>query len=33
MHEAFGGGSQGGIITPKDSPNILIYVDHEPLRV
>jgi 5-methylcytosine-specific restriction protein A len=29
MHEAFGGGSQGGIITPKDSPNILIYVDHD----
>ncbi|MEU9222909.1 hypothetical protein AB0D40_00795 [Streptomyces massasporeus] len=29
MHELFGGGSQGGIITPKNSPNILIYVDHD----
>ncbi|MGV9500697.1 hypothetical protein ACWDQ0_20675 [Streptomyces sp. NPDC003642] len=28
MHELFGGGSQGGIITPKHSPNILIYTDH-----
>ncbi|CAL9313791.1 hypothetical protein [Streptomyces sp. SudanB52_2052] len=29
MHKVFGGGSQGGIITPKNSPNILIYVDHD----
>ncbi|MFE6195636.1 hypothetical protein [Streptomyces sp. NPDC057838] len=29
MHELFGGGSQGGIITPKNSPNILIYTDHD----
>ncbi|MEV5354048.1 hypothetical protein [Streptomyces sp. NPDC052693] len=29
MHEVFGGGSQGGIILPKNSPNILIYTDHD----
>ncbi|MGW5613806.1 hypothetical protein [Streptomyces sp. NPDC003877] len=29
MHELFGGGSQGGIIIPKNSPNILIYTDHD----
>jgi 5-methylcytosine-specific restriction protein A len=32
MHDVFGGGSQGGIIIPKNSTNILIYTDHDSGR-